>query len=182
MTSYVEMRRLGGSSSLYHHNHNEEKRITATTRQLESMIRLSEAHARMRFSNEVEEGDVMEAVRLMREAIKTSAMDPRTGKIDMALLTTTGVTEGMRRMREDMRRALMAMLDGDGDGDGDVGRRARSGRGVKWNEVVAAFEARSSGRVDRIEFGEMVRALEVDGQVKVVGGYGERGVLRRMVG
>jgi len=141
----------------------------------------------MRFSSEVEERDVVEAVRLMKEAIKTSAMDPRTGKIDMALLTTTGVTEGMRRMREDMRKALMVMLDGDGEQGGesgvggDVGRRARSGRGVRWNEVVQAFEARSSGRVDWNEFGEVVRALEVEGVVKVVGGYGERGVLRRMV-
>lgn len=182
------MRRLGSSSSSSS-SASEEKRITATTRQLESMIRLSEAHARMRFSSEVEEGDVVEAVRLMKEAIKTSAMDPRTGKIDMALLTTTGVTEGMKKMREDMRRALMVMLDGGdggaGDGDGeqgsDVGRRARSGRGVRWNEVVQAFEARSSGRVDWNEFGEVVRALEVEGVVKVVGGYGERGVLRRMV-
>lgn len=63
-----------------------EKCITATTRQLESMIRLSEAHARMRFSKEVEMQDVKEACRLMREAIRTSAMDPRTGKIDMGMI------------------------------------------------------------------------------------------------
>lgn len=50
-----------------------EKLITATTRQLESLIRLSEAHARMRFSEFVELADVKEASRLMREAIRTSA-------------------------------------------------------------------------------------------------------------
>jgi DNA replicative helicase MCM subunit Mcm2 (Cdc46/Mcm family) len=44
------MRSLGGS----------DHRITATTRQLESMIRLSEAHARMRFSKTVELEDVHE--------------------------------------------------------------------------------------------------------------------------
>ena len=40
--------------------------ITATTRQLESMIRLSEALARMRLSSSVERRDVAEAVRLMK--------------------------------------------------------------------------------------------------------------------
>jgi len=39
---YVEMRKLGDDVRA------SEKRITATTRQLESMIRLSEAHAKMR--------------------------------------------------------------------------------------------------------------------------------------
>ena len=42
--------------------------ITATPRQLESLIRLSEAHARMRMSPTVEGRDVEEAVRLMKVA------------------------------------------------------------------------------------------------------------------
>ncbi|EPQ28882.1 uncharacterized protein PFL1_03683 [Pseudozyma flocculosa PF-1] len=44
---YVELRKVGEDPR------SSERRITATTRQLESMIRLSEAHARMRFSDEV---------------------------------------------------------------------------------------------------------------------------------
>jgi DNA replication licensing factor MCM4 len=71
-----------------------EKRITATTRQLESMIRLSEARAKMRynpstvsinrrFSEEVEVSDVKEAARLICSATKEYATDPLTGKIDM---------------------------------------------------------------------------------------------------
>ena len=52
-----------------------EKRITATTRQLESMIRLSEAHAKMRLATEVTSADVKEAVRLIRSALKMSATD-----------------------------------------------------------------------------------------------------------
>jgi DNA replication licensing factor MCM4 len=40
---YVELRKQGEDRS------SSEKRITATTRQLESMIRMSEAHARMRY-------------------------------------------------------------------------------------------------------------------------------------
>ena len=68
--SYVEMRKVGEDIRT------QERRITATTRQLESMIRLSEAHARMRFSERVEMQDVKEAFRLIRDAIRESAVSP----------------------------------------------------------------------------------------------------------
>ena len=55
--------------------------VTAYPRQLESLIRLAEAHARMRLSNVVEELDVNEATRLHKEAIKQSATDPKTGRL-----------------------------------------------------------------------------------------------------
>ncbi len=43
--------------------------ITATPRQLESLIRLSEALARMRLSETVEEQDAAEALRLMQASM-----------------------------------------------------------------------------------------------------------------
>jgi DNA replication licensing factor MCM4 len=52
VSNYVAMRAVG------YDPRSSDRRITATTRQLESMIRLSEAHARMRFSMRVEEEDV----------------------------------------------------------------------------------------------------------------------------
>ena len=75
---YLDMRRLGGSG----------KTITATPRQLESLIRLSEALARMRWSSTVDRADVTEAIRLMRVATQAAATDPRTGTIDMDMITT----------------------------------------------------------------------------------------------
>ena len=102
---YVTMRKAGEDPR------SNERRITATTRQLESMIRLSEAHARMRFSPLVELADVREAFRLMREAINTGARDPTTGEIDMGLLDT-GVGRAQRKVRGDMRREVLRMLDG----------------------------------------------------------------------
>jgi len=75
---YVDMRKLGGN----------KKTITATPRQLESLVRLSEAHARMRFSESVEKTDVTEAIRLVKSALQQAAIDPRTGIIDMDLITT----------------------------------------------------------------------------------------------
>ncbi|CAJ0901260.1 10552_t:CDS:10 [Entrophospora sp. SA101] len=79
---YVELRKLGQDSL------SSEKIVTATPRQLESMIRLAEAHARMRLSKNVNIHDVREAERLLREAMKTAAWDPETGRIDMDLITT----------------------------------------------------------------------------------------------
>jgi DNA replication licensing factor MCM4 len=145
-----------------------EKRITATTRQLESMIRLSEAHARMRFSEFVELVDVKEAYRLMREAIRTSAMDPRTGKIDMGLLNT-GTGSGQRKMRDDMRKGILGVLDSAGSG----------GRGIKWSEAVKLLGEQSSIKVDVAEFTEVIKALENEGLVKVVGER-EKRMIRRM--
>ena len=74
------MRKGGGSGS--------KGGVTAYPRQLESLIRLSEAHAKTRLSNRVEKSDVREALRLYREALKQSATDPRTGIVDISILTT----------------------------------------------------------------------------------------------
>jgi DNA replication licensing factor MCM4 len=164
MRSYVEMRNMGDDPRA------SEKRITATTRQLESMIRLSEAHARMRFSDFVELADVKEACRLMREAIRTSAMDPRTGKIDMGLLNT-GTGSGQRKMRDDMRRGILGVLDSAGSG----------GRGMKWAQAIKLLGEQSSVKVDAAEFTEVIKALENEGLVKVIGER-EKRMIRKMEG
>lgn len=75
---YVNMRSLG----------NSRKTITATPRQLESMIRIAEAIAKMRLSQEVEKQDLDEAIRLIKQAMQQSATDPNTGQINMDILTT----------------------------------------------------------------------------------------------
>ncbi|CAA3010047.1 DNA replication licensing factor MCM4 [Olea europaea subsp. europaea] len=92
---YVEMRRRGnfpGSS---------KKVITATPRQIKSLIRISEALARIRFSEWVEKPDVMEAFRLLEVALQQSATDLSTGTIDMDLITT-GVSASERMRRENL--------------------------------------------------------------------------------
>ncbi|KAL2323001.1 hypothetical protein Fmac_027380 [Flemingia macrophylla] len=53
--------------------------ITATPRQIESLIRLSEALARICFSEKVEKCDVMEEFRLLEDVIQQSATDQATG-------------------------------------------------------------------------------------------------------
>jgi DNA replication licensing factor MCM4 len=76
--AYLAMRNLSDN----------KKVISATPRQLEGLIRLSEAHARMRLSGFVEPEDVFEADRLMKVSMQSAAMDPITGTIDMDLIAT----------------------------------------------------------------------------------------------
>ena len=163
MRAYVEMRNIGDDPRA------SEKRITATTRQLESLIRLSEAHARMRFSEFVELEDVKESSRLMREAIRTSAMDPRTGKIDMGLLNT-GTGTGQRKLREDMRKEVLNVLDS-----------GAKGKAMKWSDVMKALGEQSSVKVDPVEFSEVIKGLENEGVVKIAGERDKR-MIRRIEG
>merc|ERR1712029_788884 len=93
--NYVEMRKIGSGRG----------QVTAYPRQLESLIRLAEAHARMRFSDTVEIVDVEEAARLHREALKQSATDPTTGRIDVSILTT-GQSSASRKRRQEVAKAL----------------------------------------------------------------------------
>ena len=87
---YVDMRRVGSAGG--------RKTITATPRQLESLIRISESLARMRLSNDVEKKDAEEALRLMRVAMQQAAMDPKTGQIDMdKILTGHSASDRMHR-------------------------------------------------------------------------------------
>lgn len=55
--------------------------VSVYPRNFESLIRISEAHAKMRLSNTVDVDDVLEALRLTEEALVHSRTDPSTGKI-----------------------------------------------------------------------------------------------------
>jgi DNA replication licensing factor MCM4 len=75
---YQKMRSMG----------NNKKTITATPRQLESLIRIAESIAKMRLSETVDKADIEEAVRLIKTAMQQSATDPKTGEIDMDIIAT----------------------------------------------------------------------------------------------
>lgn len=101
--AYVEMRKVGSSRG----------QISAYPRQLESLIRLSEAHARMRLSQTVEVADVEEARRLYKEALKQAAVDPSTGKIDITILTT-GISGAARKRKAEVAGTLKKLIQAKG--------------------------------------------------------------------
>ncbi|KDN43338.1 MCM-domain-containing protein [Tilletiaria anomala UBC 951] len=172
---YVELRRAGEDPR------SSERRITATTRQLESMIRLSEAHARMRFSTEVTTADVEEAARLIREAAKSSATDPVTGLIDLDLINT-GAGLHQRKLAGDLRREFLQLLDtmgGTGRNQTHQGS-APAARAVRYNEIAKALNEQSTVPIDPSELYTLVRTLESEGILKCAGDR-ERRTVRKII-
>ncbi|ODQ47893.1 hypothetical protein PICMEDRAFT_15768 [Pichia membranifaciens NRRL Y-2026] len=158
VSSYVQMRRAGEDSR----GGGSEKRITATTRQLESLIRLSEAHAKLHLREVVLLEDVVEAVRLMKSAIKDYATDPLTGRIDMDLIQT-GVSVEERRRKEELDKDIIKVLETAGE--------------IDWPGLADEVEKLREGlRVDNHDLGESVRRLEGDGKVIVFGQSNHRRV------
>lgn len=79
---YVGLRDQGRGKGTY----------AATARQLEGLVRLSEASARVRLSDTVEIEDAERAIRLVKKSLEETVTDPETGNIDIDIVTS-GITQ-----------------------------------------------------------------------------------------
>ncbi|KAG4106865.1 MCM-domain-containing protein [Neocallimastix lanati (nom. inval.)] len=146
--NYSELRQSNSISN----RHGEQKTVAATTRQLESMIRLSEAHARMRFSNTVEVSDVDEAYRLIRTAMQSSAIDPVTGRIDMDLINT-GFSSRRRSQNAQLQKQLLEII------------QSIDKPSIRLSELHRIFNNDGSETTSDIEFTRMLDNLADDGEI-----------------
>ncbi|OMH78964.1 DNA replication licensing factor MCM4, partial [Zancudomyces culisetae] len=174
VSSYVELRKMGRDSSSFSAPNN---RVTATARQLESIIRLSEAHARMRLSNSVDVNDVMIATSLMREALRESATDPRTGLIDLDLLNT-GFAASDRRQLEAIKAEIKKMLAESGAGLRGASSSSGGGGGgfddsttnmFTYQSLFDKLNTQSSVPVGNRLFGQVIRELQTEGFIQYSG-------------
>ena len=78
MEFYLKMRSIEGED--------KEKMITITPRQLEGLIRLATARAKILLKNQVDEKDADRAIYLFNEMLKNAGIDVNTGKIDIGVL------------------------------------------------------------------------------------------------
>jgi len=153
--AYGDMRALGMS----------RKTVSATPRQLESLIRLSEALARMRLAEWVEESDVDEAVRLMRVAMQQSSIDPLTGQIDMDIIQT-GVSAADRSARAQLAARLLDVLEARSIGGGGSGTGTSSAM-----RIADLIEQLSTAVGVAVNERDVQRAIsELQGQVRVDAG------------
>jgi replicative DNA helicase Mcm len=73
----------------------EVKPIPISARQLQGIVRLSEASARVRLSSTVTKKDALRGIELLNNCMKAIGTDPETGKFDIDRITT-GITASQR--------------------------------------------------------------------------------------
>lgn len=151
--SYLEMRNPSGGAISH-----GTRTISATARQLESLIRISEALAKMRYSVVVTRADVCEAVRLMKVATQAAATDPRTGRIDMDMITT-GRSSNTRQLEEQIDLSLKELL------------QERRGKRLAVRDVTRQLTEINNAVIPQEDVVEGLRRMHADGVIQ----FNERG-------
>jgi DNA replication licensing factor MCM4 len=150
--SYLEMRRSGL-------NH---RTISATPRQLESLIRMSEAFAKMRLSSEVVEEDVEMAIALIQKATLAAATDPATGRIDMDIINT-GRSDGIRKktgeLAEKMKEFMLA----------NTAKYRKTNTVDKFIEEFGSFGSNYRLEISKEQIIEAFKALQSDDVLSLFG-------------
>ena len=133
---YLKMRASGGAEE-------GVKTIPISPRQLEALVRLSEAHARLRLSNEVTKKDAKKAITLLEYSLMDVGFDKETGKIDIDRIAT-GVSASARSHIMIVKEIINELED-------------KVGKTIPIDDVVAA--AREKGiEEDKVE--EVVEKLK----------------------
>jgi replicative DNA helicase Mcm len=89
---YLEMRKAGGENG-------NESPVAITARQLESLIRISEAHAKIPLKTEVTIEDAEAAINIMKKSLGEVGINPEDKKLDIDILMT-GIPKASRDKME----------------------------------------------------------------------------------
>lgn len=155
INAYVQARSAGVGKGM----------VSAYPRQLEALIRLAEAHAKVRLSNVVSVEDVEEAIRLHKEAIKQSATDPVTGRIDLSILYV-GMSTSDRKKRAERSKALKELLLSKSRGSAS----SSEPRQFSYNDILSEFKADSTVLITREMFEDALKDLQDEGFLTVLAG------------
>ncbi|MFB6199075.1 MAG: AAA family ATPase, partial [Halobacteriaceae archaeon] len=94
---YVELRSQGQG---------EDAPVPVTARKLEALVRLSEASARVRLSDTVEEEDARRVINLIEACLQDIGVDPETGEFDADVIET-----GTSKSQRDRIKGLKELID-----------------------------------------------------------------------
>lgn len=119
--------------------------VPITPRQLEALIRLSQAAAKAHLRNEVTEADAERAVRLMDFVLRQTAYDAETGALDIDMLT------GHQKSKVDKFNSILGIIN-------DIHRNA------DMVEVKAVLEAAKSQGIEERVVTQLIDELVTKGE------------------
>ncbi|MFC6952242.1 ATP-binding protein [Halorubellus litoreus] len=93
---YVDLRSKG---------QDEDSPVPVTARQLEAIVRLAEASARVRLSDTVDEADSERVIEIVRSCLQDIGVDPETGEFDADVVET-----GQSKTQRDRIKNLKALI------------------------------------------------------------------------
>ncbi|ESP88619.1 minichromosome maintenance protein MCM [Candidatus Halobonum tyrrellensis] len=98
---YVDLRARGAD---------EDAPVPVTARKLEALVRLSEASARVRLSDYVEEEDAERVIEIVQSCLQDIGVDPETGQFD-ADVVETGTSKSQRDRIKSLRELITTIAD-----------------------------------------------------------------------
>jgi replicative DNA helicase Mcm len=126
----------------------EIKAIPISARQLEALVRLSEASAKIRLADKVTRSDAQRAIRLLRSSMEEVAFDFETGKFDIDRVTT-GITAVQRSQIASIRRILDMLTE-------------KIGKSIPLQDILKEAEAEG---IDRAKAEDMIENLKKKGDI-----------------
>lgn len=123
------------------------KPIPITARQLEGIIRLSEAHAKLHLSPEVRRSDAIKAIELLKMSLMQVGYDEETKTFDIDKVTT-GISSSKRGKILLVREAI-AQLE------------SRLGKLIPYEELQKALE----GKITEVELEDAITQLSKSGDI-----------------
>ena len=109
-----------------------------------------------RFSQVVEVLDVEEAKRLHREALKQSAMDPKTGIIDVSILTT-GISASERSRKVELAGELHKIL------------QKMEGKTHTLAKILTHFQEKTQKQITEKQLEDALKLLRDEEKVTILG-------------
>lgn len=122
------------------------KPVPVTARQLEALIRLGEASARLRLSNQITEEDVGRVIRIVESCLKKVGVDPETGMLDADVISI-----GISKSTRDKTKMMLNIV-----------RELGGKEGAQIDDVLDRAEAEGIDR-DRAE--EIISRLRQEGSL-----------------
>ncbi|NLV25675.1 MAG: minichromosome maintenance protein MCM [Methanomicrobiales archaeon] len=103
ITYYMKLRDLADAN----------KPVPVTARQLEAIVRLAEASARIRLSSEIEKTDAERVITIIDTCLRQVAYDPSSGTFDIDILAT-GVSKSKRDLIRTIKQSIRDIADENG--------------------------------------------------------------------